>query len=172
MSDYNTLLDEALGAWKTSRDLTVAEFQNIPAEELDRRPAPGVRTVGELVVHIIDAGRALAGEVVRADGDLTRKPPDDLYAEYATGAKPSDGQAALVGLLRSSMADIEQQLRSVGADFVLGTMPNVFGQPATRFASLHFAVEHESYHRGQLTVYARTLGHVPALTQMLHGSGS
>lgn len=172
MPDHQTLVEELLGAWKTGRGLTVAEFQNIPGDQLDHRPAPGTRSVGELIVHIIDAGIALAGEIIRPDGDLTRKSPDDLYAEYATGAKPADGQEALVALLQSSGAEVEEKLRAAGPDLMLKTMPGIFGQPVTRFAAFDFAVQHEWYHRGQIAVYARTLGRVPALTQMLHGSAS
>ncbi|MCG6989797.1 MAG: DinB family protein [Gemmatimonadetes bacterium] len=170
MSDRETLFEELLGAWKTCRDLTVAELGNIPADRLDHRPAPESRSVGELIVHIVDAGLAFAGESARTDGDLTRKPPDQLYAEYASGGKPTDGHAALMKLLQSSGAEIEKTLRSVGPGAMLDAMPGIFGQPVTRFAVLHFAVEHESYHRGQIAVYARTMGLIPALTQMLQGT--
>jgi uncharacterized damage-inducible protein DinB len=37
----------------------------------------------------------------------------------------------------------------------------------SKFDFLNFAVAHEMYHRGQLTVYERLLGVEPALTQQL-----
>ncbi len=169
MSDHRTLFEEALGGWKVCRDLTIAELENIPGDRLDYRPAPESRTLAELVLHIADSGRAFAGEVSRANGDFTRVPPPVLYAEYATGAAPDAGREALVALLRDSGAENERLLRAAGADHMLGTMTGIFGQSVTRFAMLHFAIEHESYHRGQIAVYARELGRVPALTQMLGG---
>ena len=44
------------------------------------------------------------------------------------------------------------------------------GQPATRLSWMTHGVAHEEYHRGQLCVYARMLGLVPALTKLIHGS--
>ena len=34
---------------------------------------------------------------------------------------------------------------------------------------MHHGVSHEEYHRGQLALYARLLGHVPALTKLIQG---
>ena len=39
------------------------------------------------------------------------------------------------------------------------------GKEISKFDFLNFAVAHEMYHRGQLTVYERLLGVEPALTQ-------
>ncbi len=55
---------------------------------------------------------------------------------------------------------------------MLGTLTGIFGQRVTRFAMLHFAIEHESYHRGQIAVCARELGRVPALTRILQAPAS
>jgi uncharacterized damage-inducible protein DinB len=34
---------------------------------------------------------------------------------------------------------------------------------------MNHGIAHEEYHRGQLAMYARIQGHVPALTRMIHG---
>ncbi len=44
------------------------------------------------------------------------------------------------------------------------------GEPATRLSWLHHGIAHEEYHRGQLALYARLLGKVPALTQKIMGA--
>ena len=44
------------------------------------------------------------------------------------------------------------------------------GKQGTRLAWMNHGIGHEDYHRGQLTTYARLLGLVPALTQLIHGS--
>jgi uncharacterized damage-inducible protein DinB len=36
---------------------------------------------------------------------------------------------------------------------------------------MHHGVSHEEYHRGQLAMYARAMGLVPALTQLIQASG-
>ena len=43
------------------------------------------------------------------------------------------------------------------------------GEPAARLSWMSHGVAHEEYHRGQLCVYARMLGLVPALTKLIHG---
>jgi uncharacterized damage-inducible protein DinB len=44
------------------------------------------------------------------------------------------------------------------------------GLNGTRLAWLNHSIAHEMYHRGQLALYARLTGHVPALTRMIEGS--
>ena len=51
------------------------------------------------------------------------------------------------------------------SDELRNTMKHVDGQEMTKLAFLSFAIAHEMYHRGQLTVYERLLGIEPALTQ-------
>ena len=48
-----TLLEEALEAWTDARLGALDEADNIPAEHWDFRPAPEVKSVRELVVHIL-----------------------------------------------------------------------------------------------------------------------
>ncbi|MBI4519359.1 MAG: hypothetical protein HY701_00860, partial [Gemmatimonadetes bacterium] len=43
------------------------------------------------------------------------------------------------------------------------------GVPATRLTWMHHGIGHEEYHRGQLALYARLMGRVPALTQLIQG---
>ncbi len=43
------------------------------------------------------------------------------------------------------------------------------GLKGTRLAWMQHGVSHEEYHRGQLALYARLLGRVPALTQVIMG---
>ncbi|MDZ7363128.1 MAG: hypothetical protein ONB46_20750 [candidate division KSB1 bacterium] len=41
------------------------------------------------------------------------------------------------------------------------------GLKGTRLAWMNHGISHEEYHRGQLALYARLLGRVPALTQLI-----
>lgn len=43
------------------------------------------------------------------------------------------------------------------------------GARGTRLAWLHHGIAQEMYHRGQLTLYARLMGLVPALTKRIQG---
>ena len=48
------------------------------------------------------------------------------------------------------------------------TMTRFDGQQSTKLAFLTFAMSHEMYHRGQLTVYERLLNLEPVLTERLN----
>jgi uncharacterized damage-inducible protein DinB len=43
------------------------------------------------------------------------------------------------------------------------------GEMGTRLAWMHHGISHEEYHRGQLALYARLMGRVPALTKRILG---
>ena len=43
------------------------------------------------------------------------------------------------------------------------------GLEGTRLAWMHQGISHEEYHRGQLALFARLMGKVPALTRLIHG---
>lgn len=62
------------------------------------------------------------------------------------------------------------RFREAGELLVLQRITQFNGVPATRLSWMSHGVAHEEYHRGQLCVYARQLGLVPALTKLIHGS--
>jgi uncharacterized damage-inducible protein DinB len=59
----SSLLDETLEAWRDVRDGLIDEVRNIPARHFDFRPTPEVRSVRELVQHILEA--TTKGELVK-----------------------------------------------------------------------------------------------------------
>jgi uncharacterized damage-inducible protein DinB len=62
------------------------------------------------------------------------------------------------------MEESEGQLRE-HADEMKNSMKRFDGKEMTKLAFMSFAIAHEMYHRGQLTVYERLLGIEPMLTQ-------
>jgi uncharacterized damage-inducible protein DinB len=53
---------------------------------------------------------------------------------------------------------------------MLGLINRFDGKAGTRMAWMNHAIAHEEYHRGQLALYARLAGRVPALTQRIRGT--
>jgi uncharacterized damage-inducible protein DinB len=51
------------------------------------------------------------------------------------------------------------------------TIARFDGERGTRLAWLQHGIAQEMYHRGQLAVYARLLGEVPALTKQVESAG-
>lgn len=164
-----SLLDEALEAWRYARQGVIDEARNIPAEHWDFRPKPEVRSVREMVVHILEVAMMMVGELTRDDPDFRRAPWPALLAMYAGPAYAAKTRDALLGLLESQLADGERAFRARGELALFQFLARFDGQPGTKFTWLHHGIAQEEYHRGQLATYARLLGLVPALTQKISG---
>jgi uncharacterized damage-inducible protein DinB len=166
-----SLLDEALELWQFARDGVIAELETVPDGQMDWRPVPKSRSVTELVRHIVESGLMAAGELTRPDGDFRRKPYPEIVAEYAGNVNDVHGKTALLALLRASQAQSQALFRQAGELQALQYIRRFDGIRGTRLGWLYHAVEHESYHRGQLALYVRQLGKVPALTRLIYGEG-
>jgi uncharacterized damage-inducible protein DinB len=164
-----SMLDEMLTAWAYTRDGVVAEVKNLPESSLDFRPTDDTRTTREIVQHIIESSLLMSGELSRPDGDFQRKPYRKLLQEHARGVARHRTKAALLEALKRTHADGAKRFRAAGEVAMLQTIRQFNGEPALRLSWMHHAIAHEEYHRGQLALYARLVGRVPALTKMIEG---
>jgi uncharacterized damage-inducible protein DinB len=150
--------------WERFRAGTISEAENIPEAEWDFRPGDGARSVRELAIHIAQAGVGFATELTDPEGSLARLFDESARAAWMAKYPPAHTRGEVLELLRATMADAAQWLRARGEALASDTI-KMFGGPTSRLTALQFALSHEMYHRGQLTSYARGLGHVPVLTQ-------
>jgi uncharacterized damage-inducible protein DinB len=169
MTEYTTLLEEALEAWQFARDGVLAELRNVPEKDIDFRPREQSRTVGELARHIIESGNLMAGELSRSDGDFGRKSYEGFLVEYGRGVSSQRSKRQLMVALRRTHLDGERQIRRSGELRMLQHIRRFDGKLGTRLAWMNHGISHEEYHRGQLALYARLLGRVPALTKLIRG---
>jgi uncharacterized damage-inducible protein DinB len=168
-SYQETLLEEALEAWGYAREGVIAEAQAVPPGQYEWRPTEKSRTVTELIHHIAQSGLMPAGELTRVDGDFQRAPYPDLLAEYGGHVTDVHGKDDLIDLLQESHKEGARRFREAGELFMLQMIRRFDGRYGSRLAWLNHMVDHESYHRGQLALYVRQLGYVPALTRMIMG---
>jgi uncharacterized damage-inducible protein DinB len=169
MPSRPNLLDEALQAWTYAREGVIAEFENIPANRFDFKPSPESRSVAELAQHIVESGLMAAGELSRADGDFTRQDYPGFLTEYAGRRARHTTKTKLVSLLRATHDESLHKLRRAGEALLLKPILQFNGEPAARLTWLYHAIAHEEYHRGQVALYARLMGIVPALTRLING---
>ena len=169
MTPTGTLLEETLEGWSYTRGGVMAELSNIPAGEFGFRPAPPSRTVAELARHIIESGLMAAGELSRPDGNFQRQDYPAFIREYAGDRVRGESKSELLDLLRTTQEENLARLRAAGPERLLQPIVQFNGAPAARLIWLHHAIAHEEYHRGQLALYARLMGLVPALTQQIEG---
>jgi len=162
-------LEEALEAWRDARDLVVAEAKNIPAERYDFRPTDEVRSVGELLAHILEVSEMMVGELCREDGDFTRKSFPELLDEHASHVGGLREKDELLEALDRTLELGIDRLRGNGEDHILAGILRFDGQQGSRLAWLHHGISQEMYHGGQLALYTRLMGGVPALTKRIRG---
>ena len=170
MAELKSMLDEAIEAWQDVRAGVIDELRNIPADQMDFRPTPEVRSVREQVQHILEVAMMATGEFTRPDTNLLRAPWPKLLAMYAKPAWKAKTKAQLLALLKSQMKDAEKKFRAQGELALFQFHSRFDGKQGSKIAWVYHAQANEWYHRGQLATYARLMGLVPALTQRIQGS--
>ena len=137
---------------------------------MDFKPNDAMRSTRELVQHIVESGLLMSGELSRPDGNFQRKPYPDLLKEHARGVTRHRTKAELFVALKRTHADGDRRIRAAGEVGMLQRIRQFNGVPATRLSWMHHGIAHEEYHRGQLALYARLTGRVPALTKSIEGA--
>jgi uncharacterized damage-inducible protein DinB len=169
MSTYTNLLEEALEAWEDARLGALDEARNIPEEHWDFRPTPEVRSVREMVVHILEVAMFMVGELTRPDTNFRRLPFPELIASYAQPAYDAETRDELLDMMKTQLDEGVAEFKRAGELHMLQFIERFDGNQGTRLAWFHHGVAQEMYHRAQLTTYARILGIVPALTKKIRG---
>ena len=155
-------------AYRTVRDNTITIAEEIPEAKYDFSPAPGVRTVRQLLTHIalLDSLSGVHKEKrVNFDGVNFPALVGQMHAEEA---KPRT-KAEVVALLKERGAETEAWLESLTDDFLAEPFTQPRGEPKTksRFEMIMSMKEHEMHHRAQLMLIQRMLGIVPHLTRQM-----
>ena len=164
-----SLLDEALEAWHYTRAGVIGEIRNLPDVSLGFRPTPTSRSAAEIAVHIAESGLMMAGELSRPDGNFRRKSFPQFMKEYAKGVKRASGKKQLIQLLTKTHEDGAKKIQKAGELHMLQLITRFDGERGSRVAWMNHGIAHEEYHRGQIALYARLVGRVPALTQLIYG---
>jgi uncharacterized damage-inducible protein DinB len=158
--------DSLIALWKDVRSGLIQEAERIPADQYSFRATGETRSVAEVLQHIIQSERFLIGETCREDCNLMRQSFADHIKEYGAGVANVSDKEELLALLQSSMEQSMATLESF-KDKLDDSMTRFDGRQTTKLAFLTFAMSHEMYHRGQLTVYERLLNIEPVLTERL-----
>ena len=156
-------IENIIESWKEVRSGLIDEANQIPADKFSFQPATDTRSVRQLLQHLIESQKFLVGEACRPDTNLMRVSFAENVKTYAPGVRDVNEKEELLNLLRITMDESAEKLRGA-ADEMQNTMKRFDGKEMTKLAFMSFAVAHEMYHRGQLTVYERLLNIQPALT--------
>ncbi len=126
------------------------------------RPAEGVRSVGEVLMHVSGANYLLPSMVGvnPPPGMVQGEGMQAMFAAMQEMEKQGNDEGHVHGALTRAFAHARQAVESIPDDR-LDDAVKIFGQDATVRAALHLLVTHMHEHLGQLIAYARSNGVTP-----------
>jgi uncharacterized damage-inducible protein DinB len=126
--------------------------EKIPAEKYTWRPAPGVRSISEVLVHIAGANILMLNAV-------GVKPPADLKLSREMEKTMTD-KAEIVALLKKSYDHTVEAAQALNPT-ELEKATTLFRSPSTYGGVYLTSIGHQHEHLGQLIAYARVNGITP-----------
>jgi uncharacterized damage-inducible protein DinB len=158
---------ELAHGFRTVRKNTIRVAEDIPEEHYGHVPAPGCRTVGQMLVHVALAadmrqemnGRLRLNTFVGFDfmGLIGRMQAEEAKART---------KAEIIELLRTQGEQFAAWLETLTPEFLAETITQGDGKTMQqRYEFISSAKEHEMHHRGQLMLIERQIGVVPHLTR-------
>jgi uncharacterized damage-inducible protein DinB len=158
---------ELAAAFRTVRNNTIQIADEIPEDKYDFVPAPGTKSISQLLRHMAYAN--ILYYDFHRDQRVTTLQGYDFGAlmgrVHAEESKPKT-KAEILVLLKTEGEKFAAWLGSLSPEFLAETFTDPMGQnPKSRFENLLGAKEHEMHHRGQLMLMQRMLGITPHLTR-------
>ena len=131
----------------------------VPADKYGWRPAAGVRSIGEVVMHVASDNYFIPAAAGTSAPAATGIKPDDYKSVQAFEARKVSADAA-VQELQASFAFLKKTMQLSSAAS-LSTKQKMFGQEYTGQQVWIMATTHLHEHLGQMIAYARSNGVVP-----------
>ncbi|MBK7906562.1 MAG: DinB family protein [Gemmatimonadetes bacterium] len=125
----------------------------IPESAYDWRPAPGVRSIREVLLHVVSDNYLLPimmGKPAPASSGIT----SDFNTATAFEKRPMT-RAQIAAELHASFLHLHQAL-ALTTDANLSATVKMFGQDFTRHRASLLAITHLHEHLGQFIAYARS----------------
>ena len=158
-SSARGLRKELIGNLADAERKLVALAEATPAEKFSWRPAPGVRSVSEVFMHMVGANYMLPGMA-----GVKRKPDVAMTDDME---KSVTDKTQVVELVKKSFVYAKQAVMDV-PDNKMNNAVDFFGTKTTRRGVLVLMATHAHEHLGQSIAYARMNGIVPPWSR---GSG-
>jgi uncharacterized damage-inducible protein DinB len=129
----------------------------IPEAKYSWRPGPGVRSIGEVFIHIAAANRLL---LVLASSNLSTENLGKAIAAQADAEKEPASKERIMQMLKESFVAVRKTLE-IATTASLARDADFFGTPTTQRAVLVTLNTHIGEHLGQAIAYARMNGITP-----------
>ena len=135
----------------------------IPADKYGWRPGEGVRSVGEVLMHVAADNYLLPASIGHAPDSVAAIKSGDFKAAQAYERRRLDREATIAEVQRS-FAYLRRSLTATQSTR-LGEQVSMFGQKFTLQQSWILTTTHLHEHLGQLIAYARSNGVTPPWSQ-------
>jgi uncharacterized damage-inducible protein DinB len=156
-------------AYRTVRANTLTIAEEIPEAKYDFAPAPGTRTVRQLLTHIALSDSLSSIHKEKRTSFEGVNFPELVATMQAEEAKPRT-KAEVIALLKERGDETANWIASLSDSF----LAEPFTQPAgtspaakSRFEMIMSLKEHEMHHRAQLMLIERMIGITPHLTRQM-----
>jgi uncharacterized damage-inducible protein DinB len=137
--------------------------KKMPADKFDWRPGTGVRSFGEVVLHVAADNYLIPAVIGIAPDPSTGIKGDDYKTAVAYEQRKLPREAAIAEM-EKSFAHLKRALQGTSGER-LTEKTTMFGQTFTIQQTWILATTHLHEHLGQVIAYARTSGVVPPWSQ-------
>jgi uncharacterized damage-inducible protein DinB len=151
MMAQSALQNEANGFISYSQERVLALADKFSEAQYDWRPAEGVRSVGEVLLHIAGGNYFF----ITSSGG---KAPDGLDVQ---NIEKLTGKAKIVETLTKSYADIKSHIQGFTEAQLADKVELPWPGDHSKLTIVLLGVDHTSEHLGQLIAYARMNGITP-----------
>ena len=148
-------LDQIWDQFRQKYGVYLRVLETIPADRYSTHPVPGMRTPGELAVHISSTSvRDIAEGVAKGRITVDEGGEDKLAAEL--GNKP-----ALIAFARECFDRASAAVGRIVDAELAAMVPTPWGSSWTGAVAFHIMNDEFVHHRGQLTAFIRLCGGEP-----------
>jgi uncharacterized damage-inducible protein DinB len=148
------IVKETESQWKRQRKWTLDYIDAMPENAMAFKPTPEIRSFAEQMLHLAYWNYALA-EAVGGKVNPHGKTQDTLEKRDDVKTK-----AALRKVVEESYENLMAAVSGLDESKMLEQVP-IFNTKRTRLTLLASALDHQSHHRGQTTIYLRLKGITP-----------
>lgn len=142
---YHTIAD-FVTTWQDEAENTEKILSALTDESLDKRLISGLRTIAQLVWHLLETAPEMLGHTgLKIDGP-----------EYLS--KPLKTVSELIKEHQKVVKSVAHEVQTHWNNKSLHLTDQMYGEEWTRSQTLTALVDHLIHHRGQLTVFMRLAG--------------
>jgi uncharacterized damage-inducible protein DinB len=133
-------------AWRAQSTGTAKLLHALTDRSLAQQVAPESRTLGRLAWHVVGSIAEMANRT-----GLNVPAPAEHAAVPATAAE-------MLAIYEASARSLDEQVEKTWTDATLLVEDDMYGQRWKRGYTLYVLIQHETHHRGQMTVLMRQAG--------------